>query len=208
VAKKKDDAKRVEFEWMAVGDLLPYARNVNQHSQEQINEVAASIREFGCLAPLVIDNDNTIMAGHCRLAAAHKLKLTEVPVVRASHLSETQKKAYILADNKLAKKATTDEAMLRLEMIELRDHSMDLTLTGYSDAEVESLLVVEVPAMGLGGGEGSPFDDAEVPKNPFFALTFMIESQEKYDQIMGHFSEHKSQLEKGEALYELLFPNV
>jgi ParB-like chromosome segregation protein Spo0J len=145
MAKKKDDAKRVEFKWMAVGDLLPYARNVNQHSQEQINEVAASIKEFGCLAPLVIDEDNMVLAGHCRLAAAHKLMLPEVPVVRASHLSETQRRAYILADNKLAKKATTDEAMLRVEMIELRDAGFELPLLGYTEVEISGIL--DVPSM-------------------------------------------------------------
>ena len=185
MAKKKDDAKRVEFEWMAVGDLLPYARNVNQHSQEQINEVAASIKEFGCLAPLVIDEDNMVLAGHCRLAAAHKLGLKDVPVVRASHLSETQRRAYILADNKLAKKATTDEAMLRVEMIELRDAGFEVSITGY-DAEEQAGIFA--PEIGMGGDESAHNDfepnlpdDENKEKNLKLVITITFAGPEELD---------------------------
>ena len=113
-------------------DLIPYARNSRTHSDEQINQIAASIKEFGFLNPIIIDGENGIIAGHGRVMAANKLNIKELPCVDASHLSETQRRAYVIADNKLALNSGWDIEMLRVEFDELQEAGFDLELTGFS----------------------------------------------------------------------------
>lgn len=120
-------------------DLIPYVNNARTHSEEQINDIAASIREFGFLRPILIDDENGVIAGHGRLKAALKLQMDTVPVISVSHLSEAQKKAYIIADNKLAENAGWDEELLGLELEELEDSPL-IELTGFSVDELENLL--------------------------------------------------------------------
>jgi ParB-like chromosome segregation protein Spo0J len=132
VAKIKVTKKRVE-------ELTPYSRNSRTHSDAQVAQIAASIREFGFINPVLVDAENNIIAGHGRVLAARKLGLEEVPCVLHDHLTETQRKAYILADNKLALNAGWDEDMLRLELRELGDMGFDLELTGFDEVEVEAL---------------------------------------------------------------------
>lgn len=103
-----------------VVDLIPYARNARTHSDEQVTRIASSIKEFGFTNPILIDGDNGIIAGHGRLMAAKKLGLREVPTIELSGMTDAQKRAYILADNKLALDAGWDEELLRLEFEELR----------------------------------------------------------------------------------------
>lgn len=103
-----------------VNDLIPYARNARTHSDEQVTRIASSIKEFGFTNPILIDGDNGIIAGHGRLAAAKKLGLREVPTIELSSMTDAQKRAYILADNKLALDAGWDEELLHLEFEELR----------------------------------------------------------------------------------------
>src|SRR6266851_8564231 len=105
-----------QIEQWPIDRLIPYARNARTHSDEQIAQIAASIREFGFTNPILVDGRDGIIAGHGRLLAARKLKLAEVPVIVLAHLTETQKRAYILADNKLAVNAGWDDEMLRLEL--------------------------------------------------------------------------------------------
>ena len=124
----------MNIEQIATNDLIPYARNSRTHSDEQIAQVAASIREFGFTNPVLIDHDNGIIAGHGRVMAATRLKLDTVPCIRLSHLSDTQKRAYIIADNKLALNSGWDEEMLKLELIELDALGFDVDLIGF-DAE-------------------------------------------------------------------------
>ena len=124
----------MNIEQIATVDLIPYARNSRTHSDEQIAQVAASIREFGFTNPVLIDQDNGIIAGHGRVMAATRLKLDTVPCIRLSHLSDTQKRAYIIADNKLALNSGWDEEMLKLELIELDALGFDVELIGF-DAE-------------------------------------------------------------------------
>ena len=105
------------YKTVLVSDLIPYARNNSRtHSEVQINKIASSIKEFGFLNPVLIDKDNGIIAGHGRVMAAQKLGLKEVPVLQIGHLSETQKRAYIIADNRLALDAGWDDEMLRLSL--------------------------------------------------------------------------------------------
>ena len=120
--------------------LVPYSRNARTHSAEQVSRIAASIVEFGFTNPLLVGEDGVIIAGHGRFAAACKLELTHVPVVVLDHLTPTQRKAYILADNRLALDAGWDQEMLALEMAELSDAGFDLELTGFSDDELDDML--------------------------------------------------------------------
>lgn len=129
----------LKIEMRKVADLLPYARNARTHSEEQIKQIAASIKEFGFNNPVAIDKDNMILCGHGRVLGAQKLGMQEVPCVCLSHLSETQKKAYILADNKIALNSDWDDKMLKLELEELSDSDFDISLTGFSNADLDGI---------------------------------------------------------------------
>lgn len=129
------DQMRVELR--PLDALLPYARNARTHSEAQVAQIAASMAEFGWTNPVLVDGGNGIIAGHGRVMAARRLGLTQVPVIELAHLSETQKRAYILADNKLALNAGWDEEMLRVELDALREVEFDLGLTGFSDDELK-----------------------------------------------------------------------
>ncbi|GIX24408.1 MAG: hypothetical protein KatS3mg122_1639 [Caldimonas sp.] len=123
-----------------VETLIPYARNPRTHSDEQIARIAASIAEFGWTNPILVDGEHGVIAGHGRLLAARKLGLAEVPVIELAHLTPAQKRAYVIADNRLALDAGWDKAMLALEFAELADAGFDLDLTGFSASEIEGLL--------------------------------------------------------------------
>ena len=119
--------------------LVPYARNSRTHSPEQVDQIAASIREFGFTNPLLIDSDNNVIAGHGRLLAANKLGLAEVPTIELDSLSDAQKRAYIIADNKLALNAGWDDDMLKIEFEELTSVDFNLGLIGFSLNEIEDI---------------------------------------------------------------------
>lgn len=131
---------KLQVTYRRVDELIPYARNPRTHSDEQIAKIAASIAEFGWTQPILVDGKNGIIAGHGRLLAARKLGLTEVPVIELGHLTPAQKRAYIIADNRLALEAGWDEEMLALELAELSEAGYDLSLTGFDDEEIEKLL--------------------------------------------------------------------
>ena len=133
-------AKRIEL-W-PVDRLVPYARNPRTHSHEQVIQIAASIAEFGFTAPILVDSKAGIIVGHGRFLAARKLGLTEVPVIVLDYLSETQRRAYVIADNRLALNAGWDEELLGAELAALEKEGFDLGLTGFSDAELEALLEI------------------------------------------------------------------
>jgi site-specific DNA-methyltransferase (adenine-specific) len=145
---------------MRVEDLIPYARNARTHNDEQITQIAASIREFGFMNPVLIDGDSNIIAGHGRVLAARKLGLEEVPCVIHDHLTETQRKAYILADNKLALNAGWDDDLLRLELCELVDLGFDMELTGFGLDEIDAL------AAEKSEGLTDPDEVPDVPEEP------------------------------------------
>jgi DNA modification methylase len=123
-----------------IAKLIPYARNARTHSEEHVAQVAASIREFGFLNPILVDSQGGVIAGHCRLLAALKLGLAEVPVIVLDHLTDTQKRAYILADNRLAEAADWDEEMLAVELAALAEQNFVLDLTGFDDSDLRRLL--------------------------------------------------------------------
>ena len=132
---------KLKIEYRKVSDLLPYARNARTHSDTQVSQLAASIKEFGFNNPVAVDGEGMILCGHGRVMAAQKLGMAEVPTVCLSHLSDTQVKAYILADNKLALNAGWDNDMLKVELEDLKDSDFDLNLTGFSDDELKDILV-------------------------------------------------------------------
>ncbi len=146
-------AQRIEL-W-PLHKLTPYARNPRTHSDEQVAQIAASIVEFGLNNPILVDTSAGIIAGHGRLLAARKLKLEQVPVVVLDHLTETQKRAYILADNRLAELAGWDENLLRGELAELRDADFNLDVIGFDQAELDRLLAPE-PTDGLTDEDAIP----------------------------------------------------
>ena len=120
-------------------ELIPYVNNSRTHSDEQVIQIASSIKEFGFTNPILTDGENGIIAGHGRLMAAKKLGLKEVPTIELSHLSEAQKKAYIIADNRLALNSSWDNDLLALELGELSDDGFDLDLLGFDDTELSLL---------------------------------------------------------------------
>ncbi len=137
---KANGGQPVQIEQVATADLIPYARNARTHSDSQVAQIAGSIQEFGFTNPVLIDAANGIIAGHGRVMAAQKLGLQSVPCIRLGHLSEVQKRAYILADNRIALNSGWDEAMLQMELSELHADDVDLGLLGFDAEEVSKLL--------------------------------------------------------------------
>ena len=134
------DLSRLRVQIWPIDRLLPYIRNARTHTDAQVAQVAASITEFGWTNPLLVAADGTIIAGHARLAAARKLRMTEVPVIVLDHLTDAQRRALVLADNRLALDAGWDEEMLRVELASLQEDGFDLDVVGFSDEELENLL--------------------------------------------------------------------
>jgi DNA modification methylase len=143
----------------SVSALIPYARNARTHSDEQVAQIAASIREWGWTMPVLVDEAGTIVAGHGRVLAAQRLGLPEVPVMVATGWSEAKRRAYVIADNKLALNAGWDEELLRLELGELKGLGVDLGLTGFGELELEKLLI-------SADGDSDPDDAPEPPAEP------------------------------------------
>ena len=133
----------IQVQPVKVADLIPYANNARTHSDEQVAQIAASIKEFGWTNPILIDGENGIIAGHGRLAAARKLGMDEIPAIQLDGLSKAQKKALILADNKLALNSGWDDKLLEIEISELQEMDFDIKLTGFSNEELKDLFGVE-----------------------------------------------------------------
>ncbi len=144
-----------KIEQWPTAKLLPYARNARTHSDDQVAQIAASIAEFGFTNPILAGSDGVIVAGHGRLAAAQKLGLAVVPVVVLDHLSPTQRRALVIADNRIAENAGWDDAMLRIEIASLQDDDFDVSLTGFDADALAELMAGDEP-----DGEGETDDDA------------------------------------------------
>jgi site-specific DNA-methyltransferase (adenine-specific) len=157
----KNPADKVE-QW-DINKLVPYARNSRTHSDEQVAQIAASIKEWGFTTAVLVDEQGGIIAGHGRTLAAQRLKMTEVPVMVAAGWSDAKKRAYIIADNKLALNAGWDNEMLALELGELKDLDFDLDLTGFTADEIAALMPVDVT-------EGL-VDEDQIPEVPDVSIT-------------------------------------
>lgn len=159
----QNEKTKSKIEYLETKDLIPYGKNSRTHTDFQVAQIAGSIREFGFTNPVLIDAENGIIAGHGRVMAAGKLGLAKVPCIRLAHLTDTQKRAYIIADNKLALNAGWDEEMLALELGELKDEDFDLTLIGFDETELGDIMEEEeIPTVG---------DEEEVPEPPANPVT-------------------------------------
>lgn len=152
---KQDIVLAENLELWPIDNLKPYERNARTHSVEQIEKIAASILEFGFVNPILVDGQEGIVAGHGRLAAAKKLQLETIPVIVLDHLTEEQRRAYIIADNRLAELAGWDHDVLEAEIAALKDDDFDVALTGFSDAELEAVLN-DLPEIGEPGAPAQP----------------------------------------------------
>src|SRR5690606_29362012 len=158
----RDHTRSLAVEYRRLDDLVPYARNARTHSEAQVAEIAGSIREFGFVNPVLIAEDGTLIAGHGRVLAARLLGMDTVPAITLAGLSDTQRRALVLADNRIALNAGWDEALLALELSDLKEAGFDLGIMGFEDGELDRLL------------SGSDDDDAstapvvipEPPRNP------------------------------------------
>jgi DNA modification methylase len=152
---------KIQIEHVEVSKLIPYARNSRTHSPTQVKQIAASIREFGFMNPVLIDASNTIIAGHGRVMAAEHLQLQSVPCVRHEHLTEAQRRAYVIADNKLAMNADWDEEMLKLELDDLHMEGFDVGMLGFDPDELSKVMKLD---------DKEVVED-EIPEPPAEAIT-------------------------------------
>ena len=159
------DLSHLKIQVWPIGDLIPYEHNSRTHSPEQIAQVVKSIREFGWTCPILVGEDRVIIAGHARLVAARELKMTEVPVIALPHLNEAQRRALVIADNRIAANAGWDEAMLRDEIQGLQVEDFDLEVLGFSQDELDALL--EDPEEAAAGHT----DEDAAPEVPETAVT-------------------------------------
>lgn len=169
-----------------VSALVPYARNSRTHSKEQIDQIAASIKEWGFTTPILVDTDGQIIAGHGRLLAAQKLGLDEVPTMTATGWTDAQKKAYVIADNKLALNAGWDNAMLAVEMKDLGDMGFDLGLTGFEMDELAELFDTNVDDNYTRKIEAPIYEiKGEMPK------PFELFDESKANELKGRIDKHE-----------------
>ena len=171
--------KEMQYYLADVSELIPYVRNARTHSEAQVAQIAASIREFGFLSPILVAEDNTILAGHGRLAAALKLGLKKVPCVKENHLTETQKRAYIIADNKLSLNAGWDNELLAVELSELEGADFNLDLLGFDEAELSSIFDADKDV------SDDDFDVEKELEEPCFSKTGDIWMLGKHRVICG-----------------------
>ena len=155
MAERKQVDLKVEYK--NIKYLIPYCNNSRTHSDEQVLQIASSIKEFGFTNPVLIDGQGGIIAGHGRIMAAQKLKMDEVPTITLSDLSEAQKKAYIIADNSLSLNAAWDVDLLRVEVEQLQEFDFDLTLLGFAGDVLEKLLDINAEMPDLPDGDKDPF---------------------------------------------------
>jgi DNA modification methylase len=146
----------LHIEYWPIDQLIPYVRNPRTHTGEQVAQVAGSIAEFGFVNPILVGPDNVIIAGHARFAASQKLGLSEVPVIVLRHLSEAQRRALVIADNRLALNAGWDEEMLRVELAALQGVEFNLDLTGFAEEELARLLAEQEALAGLTDEDSAP----------------------------------------------------
>jgi DNA modification methylase len=151
----------MQIEKRQLSELIPYINNSRKHSDDQVTQIAASIKEFGWTNPILVDGDNGIIAGHGRIMAAKKLGMTEVPVIELAHLSKEQRKALIIADNKLALNSDWDSNLLAIELKDLQDLGFDLNLTGFDADELANILLPE-QVVGLTDEDATPL----IPDEP------------------------------------------
>ena len=184
------------LEEIFIDALIPYARNSRTHSDSQVAQIAASIKEFGFTNPVLVDEDGGIIAGHGRVLAARKLQLNKIPCIKLLHLTHAQKQAYVIADNKLALNASWDFDLLKIEVSELSDMDFDMSLLGFDSIELNALL------------SGNEIEDEEEdePKEVNFTIQYNIifDHEQQQDDWFRFVRYLKNQFPDGETLAERL----
>lgn len=173
-ASKKESSLRHVIVNKPIGDLVPYARNARTHSEEQVAQIAHSIMEFGWTNPVLVDQENSIIAGHGRVLAAEKLQLITVPCIVLAGLSEAQKRAYVIADNKLAENAEWNAELLGVELMDLSGLGFDMSLIGFTQEELNALLPPPP-------GGASPAPTGANEQNPVIQFNIVFENYEQQD---------------------------
>ncbi len=171
-----------KIELWPMDKVIPYARNARTHSDEQVAQIAASIAEFGFVNPCLVGDDGVLVAGHGRVMAANRLNMTHVPVVVLGHLTPTQRRALVLADNRIAQNSGWDEELLRLELAELKDSAFDLDLLGFSDQEIEEMLALgDAVTDGADDGDNVP----DVTEGPSVSVSGDVWIMGKHRLVCG-----------------------
>lgn len=181
-----------QIEQVETSKLIPYARNSRTHNEAQVAQIAASIREFGFNNPVLIGFDNDIIAGHGRVLAAQKLGLEKLPCLRLDHLTDTQKRAYVIADNRIALNAGWDEEMLKLELADLKETEIDLEILGFSNAELEMFTQIgqEVETITNEDNVPTPKDEAGNLEDASVRQIILVYPLEEYAKIVDAMGEH------------------
>ena len=189
--QKVNPADKVE-RWK-IERLVPYARNARTHSDEQVAQIAASIREWGWTTPVLVDEDGGIIAGHGRILAAQRLQMAEVPVMVARGWSDAKKRAYILADNKLALNAGWDDQILALELSELKDLDFNLELTGFSKDDIAAFMLIDPDDNGELESKYTKKIDAPIyqPTGDCPPITALYDSV-KYNNLTAHIYQNNN----------------
>ena len=195
--------EKLQVKYIAINDLIPYVNNSRTHTENQINQIVASIKEFGFTNPILIDGENGIIAGHGRVLAAQKLDINQIPCIELSHLTEHQKKAYVIADNKLALNAGWDEELLKIELESLNELEFDVNLLGFDDLELETILETEPE---------EPQEDSQNKELGFiiqYNIVFDTEDQQQvwYDFIRFLKQEYQESETIGERLSHFIREN-
>lgn len=177
----------LSIEYKDIDDLIPYANNSRTHSDEQVTQVAASIKEFGFTNPILIDENNGIIAGHGRLMAAKKLKLGQVPTITLVGLSDAQRKAYVIADNKLALNAEWDFDLLKIEIESLQEDDFKLDLLGFDVDELNGILGFDDIAE---EDEEEPEQDYEDNYKEQYGVIIMCKSAEEQEKIFNKMQQN------------------
>lgn len=178
----------MQIESILLTKLIPYARNARTHSEAQVAQIAGSIREFGFTNPVLVDAVDGIIAGHGRVMAARSLGLSEVPCIRLAHLTDTQRRAYVLADNRIALNSGWDADMLALELTELRIDDFDLSLLGFDVPELDELL----------NGPDIKLPSEEIPEGkpaPYKTILLLVQTPEAFAVVVQHIETAQSHVE-------------
>ena len=179
-------SNKLQVVYKEVDDLIPYARNSKIHDETNVNLIAGSIKSFGFNNPVLLDGENGIIAGHGRVLAAKKLGMKQIPTIELQGLSETEKRAYIIADNRLTEKSEWDKDMLGLELADLKALNIDLDSIGFNESEVEELLGAEA--------EFPEIDDRDAPLTKTFTVNY--DNAEDYEEVISKIEQFK---EEGEG---------
>lgn len=182
----------LEVAYIATTDVIPYVNNARSHSEQQVGQVAASIKEFGFNNPILIDEHNGVIAGHGRLAAAQKLGLELIPTITLAGLTEAQRKAYVIADNKLTENSRWDFDLLSLEIEQLKDLDFDVALLGFSEVELDGISSEEMDMSVLDELDDEEVDGFESDVKRAIQIEFESEHYDEAQELIKFWRENQA----------------